>query len=46
MGDGGPSAIDQRRVVDPSFLDLVRLGIEAPDDPAVLSHARRWWTRS
>jgi len=37
MGDGGPKSIDQRRVVDPSFLDLVRYGIEAPDDPAVLS---------
>ena len=35
MGDGGPKKIDQRRVVDPSFLDLVRLGILAPDDPAV-----------
>jgi glucoamylase len=35
VGDGGPSVIDQRRVVDPSFLDLVRYGIEAPDDPAV-----------
>jgi len=35
MGDGGPKQIDQRRVVDPSFLDLVRLGILAPDDPAV-----------
>lgn len=35
MGDGGPKQIDQRRVVDPSFLDLVRLGILPPDDPAV-----------
>jgi glucoamylase len=35
MGDGGPKKIDQRRVVDPSFLDLVRLGILSPDDPAV-----------
>ena len=35
MGDGGPGVIDQRRVVDPSFLGLVRFGIEAPDDPAV-----------
>ena len=26
IGDGGPSAVDQRRVVDPSFLDLVRSG--------------------
>jgi glucoamylase len=37
MGDGGPRSIDQRKVVDPSFLDLVRFGIEAPDDPAVVS---------
>ncbi len=37
IGDGGPSDADQRTVVDPSFLDLVRLGIEPPDDPAVLS---------
>jgi glucoamylase len=35
MGDGGPRKIDQRRVVDPSFLDLVRLGILPPDDAAV-----------
>ena len=37
IGDSGPSAADQREVVDPSFLDLVRWGIERPDDPAVLS---------
>jgi glucoamylase len=37
IGDGGPSAVDQRAVVDQSFLDLVRYGIEPPDDPAVLS---------
>jgi glucoamylase len=37
IGDGGPSAIDQRAVVDPSFLDLVRYGILPPDDPDVLS---------
>ena len=37
MGDGGPESIDQREVVDPSFLDLVRYGITAPDDPAVES---------
>ena len=28
IGDGGPSAADQRAVVDPSFLELVRLGIK------------------
>jgi glucoamylase len=37
MGDGGPRKIDQRRVVDPSFLELVRLGVLPPDDPAVVN---------
>ena len=37
IGDGGPSAVDQRRVVDPSFLDLVRLGLVESDDPDVVS---------
>jgi len=37
IGDGGPSAVDQREVVDSSFLDLVRYGIEQADDPDVLS---------
>jgi glucoamylase len=37
IGDGGPSSVDQREVVDQSFLDLVRYGIEEPDDPDVLS---------
>jgi glucoamylase len=37
IGDGGPTAIDQRRVVDPSFLDLVRFGILGPTDHAVRS---------
>jgi glucoamylase len=35
IGDGGPGVIDQRRVVDPSFLTLVRFGILPTDDPAV-----------
>jgi glucoamylase len=35
LGDGGPAAIDQRAVVDPSFLDLVRLGVLPAEDPAV-----------
>jgi glucoamylase len=35
MGDGGPHRIDQRRVVDPSFLNVVRLGLRPADDPAV-----------
>ncbi len=37
IGDGGPARADQRRVVDPSFLDLVRFGILSPTDPAVLN---------
>jgi glucoamylase len=36
-GDGGPSAADQRTVVDPSFLDLVRLGVLPADDPAIVN---------
>jgi glucoamylase len=37
VGDGGPSEIDQRRLVDTSFLALVRFGIKEPDHPAILS---------
>jgi len=37
IGDGGPTAVDQRRVIDPSFLDLVRFGILRPRDRAVRS---------
>jgi glucoamylase len=36
IADGGP-LIDQRRVLDPSFLDAVRLGIVDAADPAVLN---------
>jgi glucoamylase len=35
IGDSGPSGVDQRRVVDPSFLELVRLGILPATDPDV-----------
>jgi glucoamylase len=35
IGDSGPSAIDQRKVVDPSFLELVRLGVLPADDRVV-----------
>jgi glucoamylase len=34
ISDGGP-LVDQRRVVDPSFLDLVRLGVKPAADPTV-----------
>ncbi len=37
IGDSGPAAIDQRDVVDPSFLEMVRLGIKSPTDPNILS---------
>jgi glucoamylase len=36
IGDGGPT-IDQRRVVDPSFLELVRLGVKPAGAPGILS---------
>ncbi len=34
VSDGGP-LIDERMVVDPSFLDLVRLGVKRADDPVI-----------
>jgi glucoamylase len=37
IGDGGPAAADQRSVVDPSYLELVRLGVKRFDDPTVLN---------
>jgi glucoamylase len=37
IGDSGPSNVDQRRVVDPSYLDLVRLGVLPARDPAVVN---------
>jgi glucoamylase len=37
IGDSGPNAMDERRVVDPSFLELVRLGVKRPDDPTILN---------
>ncbi len=32
--DGGP-LVDERRIVDPSFLELVRLGVKRADDPTI-----------
>ncbi|GII23102.1 glycoside hydrolase family 15 protein [Planosporangium mesophilum] len=37
IGDGGPSAVDQRAVVDPSFLELVRLGVKPARDTTVVN---------
>ncbi|MEF8840322.1 MAG: glycoside hydrolase family 15 protein [Haloarculaceae archaeon] len=34
LANGGPT-LDERNVVDPGFLELVRLGIKPPDDPVV-----------
>ena len=36
LSDGGP-LIDQRRVLDPSFLELVRLGVLRPRDPRIVN---------
>jgi glucoamylase len=36
ISDGGP-LVDQRKVVDPSFLDVVRLGVKSATDPNVVS---------
>jgi glucoamylase len=36
IGDSGPT-VDQRKVVDPSYLELVRLGVKRFDDPAILN---------
>ncbi|GAB7046777.1 glycoside hydrolase family 15 protein [Catenuloplanes indicus] len=35
IGDGGPAGVDQRTVVDPSFIELVRLGVLPPSDADV-----------
>lgn len=39
LSDGGP-LIDQRQVVDPSFLDMVRLGVKSADDDNIPSTLR------
>jgi len=36
IGDSGPSAIDQRLVVDTSYLELVRLGVKPADDSNIV----------
>lgn len=36
IANGGPT-VDQREVVDQSFLELVRLGLRAPDDPRIVA---------
>jgi glucoamylase len=39
LSDGGP-LVDQRRVLDPSFLELVRLGVLDPHNPAIVNTVR------
>jgi glucoamylase len=39
VSDGGP-LIDERYVVDPSFLDLVRLGVKRADDPVITNSVK------
>jgi glucoamylase len=40
IGDSGPAGVDQRRIVDPSFLEVVRLGVLPARDPVVLNTLR------
>ncbi|SDP83668.1 glycoside hydrolase family 15 protein [Lentzea jiangxiensis] len=35
LGDNNPAEVDQRAVVDPSFLELTRLGVKRADDPVI-----------
>jgi glucoamylase len=37
LGDNNPGEVDQRTVVDPSFLELVRLGVRPADDPGIVN---------
>jgi glucoamylase len=39
IADGGP-LVDQRRVIDPSFLEMVRLGVKSARDPDITSTLR------
>jgi glucoamylase len=36
IGDSGPNGVDQRRVVDTSYLELVRLGVKPANDPNIV----------
>jgi glucoamylase len=40
LANGGPGAIDQRKVVDPSFLELVRLGVKPADDEVIINSVK------
>ena len=41
IGDSGPDGRRPAPVVDPSFLELVRLGVKRADDPAILNTLAR-----
>ena len=36
IGDSGPNGVDQRRVTDTSYLELVRLGVKPANDPNIV----------
>jgi glucoamylase len=36
IGDSGPNNVDQRRVTDTSYLELVRLGVKPANDPNIV----------
>jgi glucoamylase len=40
IGDSGPEGVDQRKVTDPSFLELVRLGVKRPGDRVIRNTVR------
>ncbi len=40
LGNSGRTGVDQREVVDPSFLELVRLGVKRADDPTIVNTVR------
>ena len=40
IGDSGPNGVDQRRVVDTSYLELVRLGVRELELAHDLPHGR------
>ena len=35
LGDSGPQQVDQRKITDPSFLELVRLGVKPASSPTI-----------
>ena len=35
LGDSGPQQVDQRKITDPSYLELVRLGVKPASSPTI-----------